>query len=384
MLDEGVYKIVLGKPKGASPYKRVDILRNGDLFQASMFGQKKVFHKNMDFDEADAFVEENLGKNFMQMNSWDEDFEHQVKVSKKGKIFSTKKAAANPPKKPIFERGFDRQKNHVIKEGDKVQALVDLGIFTKEYKVAAQKRDKFVQINRFLEIIGDALDFPKKMPKTNIIDFGCGKSYLTFLVHHYFAAIKKHVVEICGLDENSETVEKCRDIVKKACLENIRFQVGDIESLKEPPIFEYGNSDCLNIAISLHACDLATDFAILNAVRWKSDLIFVAPCCQHELSKQMQPKNLTVLSEYGIIKERFASLATDVLRAKYLEYMGYAVQLLDFTEKEHTDKNLMIRAKKTGKRNGRVIHEVKLLCREFGFSPTILNNLWGDFNGTID
>ena len=376
------YKIVLSKPKNTSVFRRVEILGNGSLFQASLFDEKKVFHKNMDPDELETFLGENFGKNFLQINAWDDSFEHQKKISKKGKIFSTKKALSSPPKKPTFDGGFNRRKNLFLKEGDKVKAFVDVGIFTKEYKVAAGKRDKFVQINRFLEVIDDVLDSQGK--KTNIIDFGCGKSYLTFLLHHFFTVVKKQDVRILGLDENTETIEKCREIAKNNNYLNLRFQVGDMGSLDAPPMDGYGSGDALNIAICLHACDLATDYAILNAVKWKSDLIFVVPCCQHELSKQIRPKNLTVLTEYGIIRERFASLATDVVRAKFLEYMGYSVHLLDFADKVHTDKNLMIRAKRTGKRNGRALLEIKTLCGEFGFSPEILRSLRGDFFGTVD
>ena len=368
-----VYKVVLSKPRKTSFHKRIEVLRNGRLLQASFFDEKKVFHKNMGSEELESFVEQNLEKNFMQVNAWDDEFEYQTAVSKKGKKFSTRKKVSNPPKKITFGSGFDIQKNHILKEGDKIQALVDLGIFTKDYKVTAGKRDKFVQINRFLEIINDALDSPEK--KTNIIDFGCGKSYLTFLIHHFFTEVLGREAETCGLDENFETIKKCEEIAKKGGYKNLRFRVGDIGSLEALPIADYGRANFLSIAICLHACDLATDYAILKAINWNSDLIFVVPCCQHELSKQVRPKNFNVLAEYGIIRERFASLATDVIRAKFLEYMGYGVGLLDFTEKVYTDKNLMIRAKKTGNRNLRALEEIKTLCDEFGFTPKILESL---------
>ena len=373
MFGESVYKIVLSKPrKSLDGHKRVDIVKNGSMYQACMYGEKKVTHKNMGFEEANEFVKKNFINRFMQFNAWDENLEYESKISKKGKVISARRIPKNPPKKPVFAGdGFNRQKNHMIMEGDPVPALVDMGVFTEDFKLVSSKRDKFVQINRFLEIIDDEL--PGSNQQVKIIDFGCGKSYLTFLMHHYFTKIRGLDAEICGLDGDADLIKKCQEAAKKHGYQNLFFNAADMRQLESPPIKSFGSTENLNIAVSLHACDVATDYAIRSAVEWGSDLIFTAPCCQHELAKQFTPKNLTIFADYGIIRERFSSIATDLVRAKFLESAGYKVQIIEFAGFVHTEKNLLIRAKKTGMKSAAALPDIEKLCDEFGFAPSLLN-----------
>ena len=375
MFNNNVYKIVLSKPKKSQTvFRRVDIIKNKNSYQASMYGAKKVTHKNMVYDEAREFVNDYFVKKFLQLNAWDDDLEYEFKASKKGKVISSQKVPQNPPKRPIFsDDGFNRQRNHLVKEGDEIHALVDIGVFTKDFKIASGKRDKFVQINRLLEIINDEVRKLEKSTKINIIDIGCGKSYLTFLIHYYFTKIQGFDIDICGLDSDEDLIHKCRETAEKLKHQHLSFCVADIKQLNLAPIDSFGNKDKFSIAICLHACDTATDYAISNAIKWGADLVLAAPCCQHELAAQIKPKNLTIFSDYGIIRERFSSIATDLVRAKLLESLGYKVQIIDFTVSKHTEKNLLIRARKTGKQNVLALAEIDKLCDEFGFTPALLN-----------
>ena len=375
MFSENVYKIVLSKPKsGKSEMKRIDIVKNDKLYQASLYGDKKVSHKNMDFNQTRDFVKQNFGDNFKQFNAWDKEFEYESRASKKGKIFSQQKVSKNPPKMPVFSgEGFNRQKNHIIAEGDEVHALVDMGVFTEDFRLMGSKRDKFVQINRFIEIIDDEMRKHISHAKVSIIDIGCGKSYLTFLLHHYFTKIRGLDAEICGIDSDESLIKKCQDTAQKYGYGQLSFYTADIKKLASPPIKSFGSDGTLSIAVSLHACDTATDYALAQSVKWGADLIFAAPCCQHELAKQIMPKNLTIFADYGIIRERFSSMATDLVRAKYLESLGYSVQIIEFAGFLHTEKNLLIRAVKTGKQNASAHTDMQAFCDEFRFSPKILN-----------
>ena len=374
MFAENVYKIVLSKPKNSqTKFRRIDMIKNGDMFQASMYGMKKVAHKNMTMDEAKDFVNKNFAHKFLQFNAWDENLEYESKASKKGNVLSSQKPTQNPPKVPVYSgRGFDRQKNRVVREGDEIHALVDMGVFTKDFKLANAKRDKFVQINRFLEIIGDEVQKLQPGVKISIVDIGCGKSYLTFLLHHYFTKIQGFETDICGIDCDLDLIEKCQETAIRHNYQHLFFFASDLIKMEQPPIDGFGGEGSFGMVVSLHACDIATDYAISNAVKWGADLILAAPCCQHELAGQISPKNLTIFSDYGIIRERFSSIATDLVRAKFLESAGYRVQIIEFAGFVHTEKNLLIRARKTGRQNISALADIKRLCDEFGFSPSLL------------
>ena len=370
--NENIYKIVLSSPTKKASHIRTEILSNGEKFQASMFNQKQVFHKNLQQHEVKHFVEKLLGTEFLQYTAWDGKREYSARVSKKEKILSSSKVSDRPPMQAA--NNFNKHKNHIIQEGEHIPVLIDMGIFTKECKVVAGMYDKFRQINRFIELIADEA---KKIPSgttVNIIDFGCGKSYLTFLIYHYFTKILNLPVNICGLDLDEKIIQTCTNAAEKYGYSSLVFKLGDIGKQTKPPIGDWGSPGTFNIVISLHACDTATDYALYNAIQWSADLIYAAPCCQHELRNQMKLTNLDIFSHYGIIEERIASLATDAIRAKLLEFTGYKTQIIEFTATEDTAKNLLIRAKRSRK-NEKALESVLKITNEFSFQPTLMKLL---------
>jgi len=369
--SDDVYKVILSKPINTN-FIKVIVEKNGNKFQASLYTKTQVFHENFLEIELERFVMSHFGVNFAILNAWSKNREYMARVSKKGKVLTTSKENKSALLNKFDGDSFNRKKNHIVNEGMDIPILQDMGIFTKDNKIAISKHDKFHQINRFLELIND--ETKDIADEINIIDFGCGKSYLTFLVYHFFAVIKNHKVNICGLDLKEDVVNNCKKSAQKYGYKNLEFKLGDIGEQKKPPLENWRQKGTFNIVISLHACDTATDHALFNAIKWEADLICAVPCCQHELRSQMKAKTLKIFDNYGIIQERIASLATDALRAKLLEVNDYRTQIIEFTGLEHTAKNLFIRAKKIkNSKNNKtaLINDVNILLDEFSFSPTL-------------
>ncbi len=360
-----ITKAVISKPaQKSAEFKKITISRLPKVYQLAKYTEKQVFHENVGFDDIAQRCLQLMEGGYLQLNAWSDEKEFSLMVSKKGKVFY--KAKGIKAHSPTVTVEHNRQKQYIIPEGKVIEPLVDMGIFTKEGKVVASMYDKYKQINRFIEIIDDAVR-QQSLTKLNIIDFGCGKSYLTFIVYYYLTEIRGIDAQIIGLDLKAEVIEKCNKAAQKYGYKKLRFEMGDINGFKCP--FD------VDMVITLHACDTATDYALYNAISWGAKMIFSVPCCQHEINQQIKTENLALLTRYGIIQERFSALLTDSVRANLLEYCGYKTQLLEFIDFAHTPKNILIRAVKKGSTTSatkqKALAEVESVIEEFNISPTL-------------
>ena len=356
---DATYKCVLSNPV-QSDYRRVELRLTDGAYHVEKLTETQAFHENLHYGEAAALLAELVGATFLSLTAWDAEYEHNIKISKKGRVLYARRKNTAAPEMPATH---NREKNYLIPDGEIIAPLVDMGIFTEDGKVRAAKRDKYRQINRFIEIIDDEV---KKTAKKSlrVLDFGCGKSYLTFVLYHYFTKIRGLEVRMTGFDLKADVIEKCSAAAKKYGYDRLDFQVGDIA--------DYDVSEKIDIVITLHACDTATDFALMSAIRWGASMIFSVPCCQHELNAQMKSQSLAILTRYGIVQERFAALLTDSIRANLLECAGYRTQMVEFVAFDDTPKNIMLRAvKKPGRETGKLRAEVEATLREFNVSPTL-------------
>ena len=317
------------------PIKKKDEI----LFQFEEFKNNQAFHKNMDAEAAATYLESQMSK-FKQMQMETLQMRYQVMLSKKGKMTIQKKRQAGEVK--AADMSHNRSKRYILEEGTKVPFLQDLGVMTQNGDIVKSKFDKFRQINRFLEFIEDILPQLPKGREITILDFGCGKSYLTFAMYYYLHELQKYDIRIIGLDLKTEVIKHCNQLAEKYGYEKLKFLEGNIA--------DYTGADEVDMVVTLHACNTATDFALAKAIGWKAKVILSVPCCQHELNEQMENEILDPIFSYGLIKERMAALFTDALRAEYLKREGYDTQILEFIDMEHTPKNILIRAVYTGKK----------------------------------
>lgn len=375
-------------------YKKIKIILNSSSIAKQYFAQfftdTQVFHKTFSLDELNSFIEQNAGITFKSCIQKFTDKEISLLANKKGKItklekkLSSENLSDNSSELKYFSKTQatnNRQKNYILKEGYPVPFLITLGVMTPEGKIINSKYDKFKQINRYLEYINDILPSVLQLKKDEshplqIVDFGCGKSYLTFAIHYFLTEIKKIDCNIIGLDLKEDVISYCNKLAKDFNLKGIVFKTGDIS--------EYSNSKQKydpDIVITLHACDTATDFALQYAISKNAKAILCVPCCQHEVNQQLNknkkenliPKEISSLFKYGLIQERVASLITDSLRAEFLEHSGYKVDVMEFIDINHTPKNILLRALK---KNSSAINNVKPGLIDFiNISPFIWNQI---------
>ena len=372
IFEDTIQKAVFSNPaENDAEFKKITISRMPKFYQITKFTEKQVFHENIDFDNIAERCIELFGNGFTQIYARSQDKEYNVKIGKDGKVLYKTKNLSPDTKTDIAVNEHNRKKQYILAEGEIIEPLIDMGIFTKDGKVINSMYDKYKQINRLIEIIDDSV---KQMntKKLNVIDFGCGKSYLTFIVYYYLTEIKKIDATIIGLDLKKDVIEKCNKAAEKYGYKNLKFCLGDINGFKCP--FE------VDMVITLHACDTATDYALYNAINWGAKMIFSVPCCQHELNSQIKTDNLSLLTRYGIIQERFSALLTDSIRGNLLEYCGYKTQLLEFIDFSHTPKNILIRAvlrNATPKATKeKALKEVKNAVEEFNVQPTLYKLLF--------
>lgn len=345
------------------------IIKKQNCFQAERFKNNQVFHLNMSESEFSAFLKE-IFKKYAQIAVFKSGETIIFSVSQNGKIKQSK--SKNNLKSQNKNAENNRRKEYIFNEGENIPALVDLGVFTPDFKIVKSKYDKFKQINRFIEIVNDAFSNDTNENIT-ILDFGCGKSYLTFIIYYYFAEVKKKNVKIIGYDLKEDVVENCNKIAEKYGYDNLRFVVSDVT--KDTLYDEH-----IDMVISLHACDTATDFALNYAISKNVKHIFSVPCCQHEVNKTIKKGgDFDILLKHGLIKERMSALLTDSIRASILEDMGYSVDVLEFVDFSHSPKNIMLRAKKTKKISDKNRQQIKVLQEKYDFTQT-LYKLVGDYN----
>lgn len=329
------------------------------IFQFEAFENNQAFHENVSAEEAVIKVQKYM-ELFKQLQMMTKTVNYTILVSKKGKVTIQKKGVKGEVKK--VDLSHNRSKKYILEEGVKVPFLYDLGVQTADGKIVKSRFDKFRQINRFLEFIEDILPQLAKEKEVTILDFGCGKSYLTFAMYYYLHELKGYDIRIIGLDLKKDVIRLCNELSEKYGYEKLKFLEGNIA--------DYTGVDEVDMVVTLHACDTATDFALAKAVGWNAKVILSVPCCQHELNGQIQNDMLAPVLKYGLIKERMAALITDALRAEYLEGEGYDAQILEFIDMEHTPKNILIRAVKTGKKKANK-EEIKNCEKQLHVSPML-------------
>ncbi len=344
ILNKDLSQIILSNSQDkefASKVKIRPVLIKGELlFQETLYRGTQVFHENYSREAMTARIEKLITETFRQGEFQGGSLNATILVSKKGKMTIKTKQVQNSTAPKERDLSHNREKQYILQEGVPVDFLVGLGVQTPEGKITKNRYDKFRQINRYLEFIEDVLDKLPTGRTIRIIDFGCGKSYLTFAMYYYLHVLQKRDIMVTGLDLKKDVIAHCNELARSCGYDKLNFEVGDIST--------YNGSNAVDMVVSLHACDTATDYAIEKAVKWGASVIMAVPCCQHEVNKQISCSQLQPLLKYGLIKERMAALITDAVRANLLEEQGYETQILEFIDMEHTPKNLLIRAVKKG------------------------------------
>lgn len=338
-ISSGLLEAVISNPVKTENLQKVKIRplvhKGQTIYQIEEFTKTQAFHKNISMEELSVLFPSYFENRFRQGQITCEHETAQILVSKKGAVSILRKKNKNETFKQL-PLSHNRTKNYILNEGTPVPFLVELGVMTKEGAVTKAKYDKFRQINRFLEFIQDILPaLPSDRPIT-ILDFGCGKSYLTFAIYHFLKILHGRDVNIIGLDLKKDVIANCNRLAEKLGYTELTFLHGDIA--------DYEGVNAIDMVVTLHACDTATDFALGKAIGWNASVILSVPCCQHELNKQMKNEALAPFLKYGLIKERTAALFTDAIRANLLEAAGYQTQILEFIDMEHTPKNILLRA----------------------------------------
>ena len=430
-INENLIQAVLSAGRNKDGISKIKIrpirLKGQICYQASATEGQKVLHKNYGRTELIEYVEKELAENFRQFQAQGAVTDGVVLVSKKGKM--TIKQKHHEQKEKVQIQAHNRVKQYILKEGVPVPFLIDLGVMNEQGKIIHARYDKFRQINRFLEFIEDILPRLSRDREITILDFGCGKSYLTFAMYYYLRELKGYDVNIIGLDLKTDVIEKCNSLALRYGYEKLHFYHGDIADYEGITILDFGcgksyltfamyyylrelkgydvniigldlktdviekcNSlalrygyeklhfyhgdiadyegvSCVDMVVTLHACDTATDYALAKAVEWGAEVILSVPCCQHEVNKQIKNEMLEPVLRYGILKERMSALITDAVRADLLESKGYDTQILEFIDMEHTPKNLLIRAVRTGKRSDQ--GKVEKMLAALNIHPTL-------------
>jgi len=359
-IDGNIIKGIISGKKKDGKFEKGKLQRisiNGkDAIQLSLFTKTQVFHSNLSDDNIIIRLVELLESSFNNLEVFTNDYVYSFRVSAKGKLLSNKRKN----NESLVKIEHNKKKNYIIEENKVIPALVDLGVMLPDGRIVKSSYDKYKQINRFLEIIDDCIKEEKEL---NIIDFGCGKSYLTFILYHYLVNIKGIKCNVLELDLKEDVIKNCNKLAEKYGYTGLKFLCGDIA--------KYANEYKVDMIITLHACDTATDYALYHAINLGCKYIFSVPCCQHEINSQLDPSYLHPINKFGILKERFSAIATDAIRANILQYFGYKTQVMEFVDLENSPKNLLIRAVLTNNKNENAKKEIDELIEAFKIEQTL-------------
>lgn len=372
--------MVISGARGGGDFIKIKVrpvmIRDSLYFQVSRYTDKQVFHENMTAEDALETLSGWILHDFRQAQIRMQDEMVTVLVSKKGKATVKSKKAACIETQNLEH---NRKKQYIIEEGTAVPFMIDLGVMTESGKIIRTRYDKYRQINRFLEFIEDILPELPTDRTVHIIDFGCGKSYLTFAMYYYLKVLKHYDIRITGLDLKQKVIEDCQALADRYGYDGLQFLCGDIA--------DYNGTDEVDMVVTLHACDTATDYALYKAVKWHASVILSVPCCQHELNRKMQCETLFGAFQYGLIKERTATLMTDAMREQLLEMKGYKTQLLEFIDMEHTPKNILIRGVKSRGLLPKAARKQQMenyqKCRDFFGAELTLEKLFKEMEGEM-
>ena len=372
--------MVISGARGGGDFIKIKVrpvmIRDSLYFQVSRYTDKQVFHENMTAEDALETLSGWILHDFRQAQIRMQDEMVTVLVSKKGKATVKSKKAACIETQNLEH---NRKKQYIIEEGTAVPFMIDLGVMTESGKIIRTRYDKYRQINRFLEFIEDILPELPTDRTVHIIDFGCGKSYLTFAMYYYLKVLKHYDIRITGLDLKQKVIEDCQALADRYGYDGLQFLCGDIA--------DYNGTDEVDMVVTLHACDTATDYALYKAVKWHASVILSVPCCQHELNRKMQCETLSGAFQYGLIKERTAALMTDAMRGQLLEMKGYKTQLLEFIDMEHTPKNILIRGVKSKGLLPKAARKQQMenyqKCRDFFGAELTLEKLFKEMEGEM-
>jgi len=372
--------MVISGARGGGDFIKIKVrpvmIRDSLYFQVSRYTDKQVFHENMTAEDALETLSGWILHDFRQAQIRMQDEMVTVLVSKKGKATVKSKKAACIETQNLEH---NRKKQYIIEEGTAVPFMIDLGVMTESGKIIRTRYDKYRQINRFLEFIEDILPELPTDRTVHIIDFGCGKSYLTFAMYYYLKVLKHYDIRITGLNLKQKVIEDCQALADRYGYDGLQFLCGDIA--------DYNGTDEVDMVVTLHACDTATDYALYKAVKWHASVILSVPCCQHELNRKMQCETLSGAFQYGLIKERTAALMTDAMRGQLLEMKGYKTQLLEFIDMEHTPKNILIRGVKSKGLLPKAARKQQMenyqKCRDFFGAELTLEKLFKEMEGEM-
>ena len=372
--------MVISGARGGGDFIKIKVrpvmIRDSLYFQVSRYTDKQVFHENMTAEDALETLSGWILHDFRQAQIRMQDEMVTVLVSKKGKATIKSKKAACVETQNLEH---NRKKQYIIEEGTAVPFMIDLGVMTESGKIIRTRYDKYRQINRFLEFIEDILPELPTDRTVHIIDFGCGKSYLTFAMYYYLKVLKHYDIRITGLDLKQKVIEDCQALADRYGYDGLQFLCGDIA--------DYNGTDEVDMVVTLHACDTATDYALYKAVKWHASVILSVPCCRHELNRKMQCETLSGAFQYGLIKERTAALMTDAMRGQLLEMKGYKTQLLEFIDMEHTPKNILIRGVKSKGLLPKAARKQQMenyqKCRDFFGAELTLEKLFKEMEGEM-